>query len=42
MVIKDNISPRLDEPTSIKSYQTLSSVAQKYKKPVKTLVRDDK
>jgi hypothetical protein len=42
MVIEDNRSPCLDEPISIKSYQTLSSVAQKYKKPVKTVVRDDK
>jgi hypothetical protein len=42
MVIKDNRSPRLDEPTSIKSCQTLSSVAQKRKKLVKTIVRDDK
>jgi hypothetical protein len=42
MLIKDNRSPCLDEPISIKSYQTLSNMAQKHKKPVKTVVRDDK
>jgi hypothetical protein len=42
MLIEDNRSPYLDEPTSIKFCQTLSSVAQKYKKPVKTVVSDDK
>jgi hypothetical protein len=41
MLIKDNRSPRLYEPTSIKTCQTLSSVAQKGKKPVKTVARDD-
>jgi hypothetical protein len=42
MLIEDNRSPRLDEPTSIKYCQTLSSVAQKRKKKVKTVIRDDK
>jgi hypothetical protein len=42
MLIEYNWSPSLDEPTSIKSCQTLSSVAQKLKKPVKTIVMDDK
>jgi hypothetical protein len=42
MFIEDNRSPRLDEPTSIKYYQTLSSVAQKHKKPIKIVARDDK